>query len=575
MYKRLVLGLLLLVGLVGAALPAHASTQDFTIRSFVADYYVSRAADGVSEMRVREHIVAKFPQYDQNHGILRAIPESYENHSLELNVTGVHREDGSEWQYKTENSNGNTVLKIGDPDAYVRGEQVYIIDYTVRGAVTTNGGQRLFWDVNGDQWQQKFDEVTVRVHVPSEIAQKIIGEPTCFTGEFGSSESACHDAVTADDKETIYAVSTTRALNASETLSVSLQFVDATFAPYTLSAAQLWRYLGIGVAIIVPPAIVGWFVIRHWRKYGRDAKGRGVIVPQYVPPKEVSVLGSSAVLHQGFRPAAVSATIIDLAVRHYIKIYETGKKMFGGYTYDIELLKAPANLQVEERQVVAMLFDSPTGGTRVSIEDLSKKLYTKATEIGKTADERMATEGYFVQNPTKARTPFIVAGIIMVICGIVFVPYTLGLVVAGIITLIFGGLMAAPTPKGAELKEYLLGLKKYMQLAEAERLKVLQSPHGELTEKIDVANKGQLVKLYERLLPYAMLFGIEKEWAKQFADLYEQSPTWYSGTGTFNAVYFAGAMSSLDTAMTQSFTPPSSSGSGAGGGGGGGGGGGW
>ena len=72
-----------------------------------------------------------------------------------------------------------------------------------------------------------------------------------------------------------------------------------------------------------------------------------------------------------------------------------------------------------------------------------------------------------------------------------------------------------------------------------------------------------------------MLFGIEKEWAKQFASLYDQQPDWYSGTGTFNAVYFASAMHTIDTTMTQSFTPPSSSGSGAGGGGGGGGGGGW
>lgn len=135
--------------------------------------------------------------------------------------------------------------------------------------------------------------------------------------------------------------------------------------------------------------------------------------------------------------------------------------------------------------------------------------------------------------------------------------------------------MVAPTQKGAEAKEYLHGLKKYMKLAEAERLNVLQSPDGSLSEKIDVANKGQLVKLYERLLPYAVLFGIEKKWAQEFADLYEKAPDWYSGTGTFNAVYFAGALTSFDTAMTQSFSPPSSSSSGAGGSGGGGGGGGW
>jgi len=78
MYKRLVFGLLLFVGLVGTAVPARAGTQDFAVSSLIADYYVSRQQDGVSEMRVHERIVTAFPDFDQNHGILRAVPQSYE-----------------------------------------------------------------------------------------------------------------------------------------------------------------------------------------------------------------------------------------------------------------------------------------------------------------------------------------------------------------------------------------------------------------------------------------------------------------------------------------------------------------
>jgi uncharacterized membrane protein len=132
------------------------------------------------------------------------------------------------------------------------------------------------------------------------------------------------------------------------------------------------------------------------------------------------------------------------------------------------------------------------------------------------------------------------------------------------------------------MRDYLLGLRMYMRLAEADRLKVLQSPHGELTEKINIDDKTQLVKLYERLLPYAMLFGIEKQWASEFAKLYDQPPDWYAGNAAFNAVYFAAAMNSFSVASAASFTPPSNSSSSgfggggfAGGGGGGGGGGGW
>src|SRR6266496_3732446 len=51
-------------------------------------------------------------------------------------------------------------------------------------------------------------------------------------------------------------------------------------------------------------------------------------------------------------------------------------------------------------------------------------------------------------------------------------------------------------------------------------LKKKKRHNGKLTEKIDINNTTQLIKLYERLLPYAMLFVIEREWAKQFSDLY-------------------------------------------------------
>ena len=97
-------------------------------------------------------------------------------------------------------------------------------------------------------------------------------------------------------------------------------------------------------------------------------------------------------------------------------------------------------------------------------------------------------------------------------------------------------------------------------------------------------DKGRLVKLYERVLPYAILFGQEKDWSKQIGQYYEQAgaqPDWYSGIGAFNAANFATSMNSLNYSVTNTGSSYSSStgGSGgggfAGGGGGGGGGGGW
>jgi uncharacterized membrane protein YgcG len=139
--------------------------------------------------------------------------------------------------------------------------------------------------------------------------------------------------------------------------------------------------------------------------------------------------------------------------------------------------------------------------------------------------------------------------------------------------------------KGVELRDYLTGLKVYIDLAEEDRLRYLQSPEGAEKTPVATNDRAALVKLNEKLLPYAVLFGNEQEWAKQLGKYYEDTgtqPGWYSGYSAFNAVYFASTIGSINASATSSFVDTSSSSSGgsggggfSGGGGGGGGGGGW
>jgi uncharacterized membrane protein YgcG len=563
------------------------NTQDFLIRSFDADYYVTRDSQHISNLRVTEKIVAVFPTYDQNHGVLRAIPKTYQKHDVGLKIDKVVDPTGASWHYSTETSNDNLVLKVGDADKYVHGVQEYDINYHMQNVTQKfSDHDELFWDVNGDQWQQSFGSVTARVHVPAELATSLQPNRRCYTGVYGSTESSCMITEQKSNSETIITFAATRQLTANETLSFVLGFTPGTFVAYQMPLSQiLWTIAGIVLFGLLPPAIAIYIFVRRWRLYGQDAKSKGTIVPQYLPPEELSVLGSSEVLKQRFMPASVSAQILDLAVRHYVKIYEveTKKLLKTKTTYTIELTKAPNGLRPEEKQVVGMIFgDKATVGTKVDLSDLTNKLYKKAHDLGKTIDNQLASEGYFLRPPQQIFQTYLTWAIAMCVLGFVFPPYTLGILLAGLVILAVARLMPARTQKGVDARDYLFGLRDYMKLAEADRIKALQSPRGKLTEKIDVSDTAKLVKLYERLLPYAMLFGIEREWAKQFADLYhEQQPDWYSGSGAFNAIYFASAVHSFSTASAATFTPPSNSsssgfsGGGSGGGGGGGGGGGW
>jgi uncharacterized membrane protein YgcG len=134
------------------------------------------------------------------------------------------------------------------------------------------------------------------------------------------------------------------------------------------------------------------------------------------------------------------------------------------------------------------------------------------------------------------------------------------------------------TAAGAEVRDHLRGLKEFIEWAEADRIRMLQSPQGAERIRIDSTDVRQILWLYELLLPYAVVFGQEKQWAKELAVLYGagNSPTWYVGTSGFNASSFSSGISTLSSSTSSSSSTSGGSGGGgsAGGGGGGGGGGG-
>jgi uncharacterized membrane protein YgcG len=130
------------------------------------------------------------------------------------------------------------------------------------------------------------------------------------------------------------------------------------------------------------------------------------------------------------------------------------------------------------------------------------------------------------------------------------------------------------TAKGAEVDSYLKGMRMYIELAEKDRLDFLQSPKGAGLKPSEIQGRTVL-KLYEEVLPWAILLGLHNQWNAVLSNLYakDSAPVWFVG-----APVFAASFSSLDRILAQSLSVDSSGGSGgggsAGGGSGGGGGGG-
>ncbi|OGL37887.1 hypothetical protein A3B63_00300 [Candidatus Saccharibacteria bacterium RIFCSPLOWO2_01_FULL_49_22] len=597
----------LLALVILSAIPAQLSAQgvnDFKIRSFEADYFLSRDEQKTSILNVIEKITAEFPDIDQNHGILRAIPQTYNDHTVSMTIESIKNESGLAHQYTTYEQNDNLVLKIGDPGVYAHGQQTYVIRYSLRNVVRNfPTHDEFYWDVNGDQWQQVFSSVTARIHVQSALESTLKDGMRCYAGVFSQTgEDRCTIEKLKDGSETVVAVNALDPLQAYETLTFVLAFEPGTFVPGPEIARETFLkravFIASAIAVAIPPLSASWFMFKRWRKFGDDPKGRGVIIAEYEPPKNFNTLTSDFLLSQKLRNQAFSAAVVELAIARYINIHEIPKKgLFGKTDYELELVKAPDGLSKEQKKVVETIFSAAEPGAKVKISDIKKSSSLRRTvfEAMKDLEDELSAgmhkQGFFIKDPKKVKRGYVYwgAGVLGIGFAGLFVPFIaplgIGLLLAGLVMLIFSYFMPARSAAGVEAHDALLGLKDYIKLAEADRLKFGQSPEG--AEKIkngsyDPNSPKMRVKLFESLLPYAMLFGLEKQWGKQFEGIYSSSPGWYDGHVTaFNAAYIGSSLNSFSSASSQTFTSPSSSGGGgfsgggAGGGGGGGGGGGW
>lgn len=191
-------GIMLLVVLLatfGGARVSAVSSDKYYFSNLAADYYLSKAADGTSELHVKEIITAEFQDASQSHGITRTIPRTNQDGANkvvggESSLNLVATRNGVAEEVRVAKGEGDSYdIYIGDENEVVQGTQVYTLEYdlsdvvtefsaegeNVSGAETAEAWQELKWNVNGEGLQPRFGEVRVRLHLEDGVEEKMFG----------------------------------------------------------------------------------------------------------------------------------------------------------------------------------------------------------------------------------------------------------------------------------------------------------------------------------------------------------------------------------------------------------------
>jgi len=203
-------------------------------------------------------------------------------------------------------------------------------------------------------------------------------------------------------------------------------------------------------------------------------------------------------------------------VRGFLKIEEIESTKFFFFTdRDYKLLrtqKTDEALKFYEEKVLSGVFK---GKETIMVSELRNKFYTELPGIKKALYMELINKRYFPTNPENVRRIYKWVGIGAMILGFFLIGiFALGfsIGVSGLIVLIFSRYMPRKTKKGSLKNEELLGFREFIERAEQDRIYRLAKEDP---------------TLFDRVLPYALVFGLEDKWAGAFKDMYKEPPDWY------------------------------------------------
>ena len=533
----------------------------------VADFSdnISIHEDGSAD--VQERISLAF--VGEWHGIHRFIPVEYPgpqgtNYTLFLNVTGVTDGHGVKLKYDSSTANGFRDLKIYIPDA-VNATRTVEIDYTVRnGMHFFEDHDEFYWNVTGNDWPVPIDHASALVSFPDSGAGSLRAQ--AFTGAYGSAERGASTEIRGS--EVSFETNNPLPMRGGMTIDI---FIPKGILKEPGAFTRFVWFVGSNPIVFLPFWTFAVMFTLWWYK-GRDPDPGLSVAPMYEPPAGMTPAEAGALLDDTIHPRDITSTLVDLAVRGFVKIEEVDDKglVFHHKDYIFHLLKPRDQwdgLVPHERVMLENVF---AGGEDTRLSSLKNRFYTAIPVIRQDIKSALKKKGMYLLDPDSANG-YSIAGIVAIAAPFLMMQFlwnkpvfsSIGLligcgIVSAIVWWLFARQMSAKTVQGGRTRVAVLGFQEFMNRVDAERLKRMPPD------------------TFEKYLPYAMALGVEHHWAQAFAGIIQNPPNWYvspNGGVGFNPIFFSSSMHSMATDMHQAFVSApraSSTGSGWSGGGGGG-----
>ena len=562
-------------------------TQDFTVNNYTVDIHINQKG----YFDVVENYDLNFLTH--KHGIYRTIQTGYDL----INSKGIKEKRKIKISnikvpnYKfdvpfdfVQKLDDKIDIKIGDKDVTLIGAQHYEIKYRVNNAFLFEDSLiKFYWNIKPDSWSADFHKVNFRVHVPENVQ---ISNENCFvySGDRGNNAIS-------DDIKVQYGSGVFEGSSIDNFVSRPGQSVTVLInlpANSIKEIKPLWPFWNeYGWLFFIGALISAFYVV--WRKYGKDEKV--VSTTSYYPPENMDPAMAGFLINDKDDSSDLISLIPHWGSKGLLKIEEIPKKgLFGQADTKLIQLKPLSSTAPEyEQEIFNGLFESANNANLVDgfqvdigekatefvnqilgkdkidlkpgevlVSSLKNSFYTKMNSALSTLKEK--AQPYYEAKSKKVQGitwgVLIALAILLTFIGLFFWGplAAVSIAITCVILILLNIYMIKKNAKGNQVLSELKGFKRFIKVAEENKLKMLLKD-----------DPGY----FENTMGYALAFGLFEKWAKKFDALNLPPPNWYT-SASHNSLSmhnfsksFASSMSGVKSNMVSS---PSSSGSSSGGG---------
>jgi uncharacterized membrane protein YgcG len=337
----------------------------------------------------------------------------------------------------------------------------------------------------------------------------------------------------------------TRAIAPSEGVQIVVQFAANTVggAAPTWQAAfdkqkawddnvRPWLDLGLGtlglLVLLGGPAVL--YLL--WYLRGRDPQIDAV--PEYITAPPAGLLPGIAgtLVDEKADVQDIIATLMDLARRGYLVIEESSEtSAFRLVSKEFTLRQTLESKRLEdladfERQLYTAVFQNRPS---VKMRDLNQRFYSNIPGLQQALYNSSVKMGYFSASPSSVRSQYGCLGGFLLVAAIV------GGIALAIAFSDFTSTLLCPFMAAAVVSIILMWLGQHMPVKSrqgAEAAALSKAFKNYLTNLEKYAKPEQVTEQFDKYLPFAIAFGLERTWINRFSRIpTTPMPGWYYPVG--------------------------------------------